>query len=229
MAAPARSPGCAPPSGAAEAYRPFPPAFAQELDRLFRWRRDERHFETTPLPTGLLDDLIATACLAPSVGYSQPWRFVKVDDEGRRRLVSANFSACNAKALADQPDSRAGLYARLKLSGLNEAPGHLAVFTDTGCGTGGGLGRATMPETLFHSTILAVHTLWLAATARGVGVGWVSILDPLEVSEILDIPDHWRLAAYLCIGYSRAHATRPELERCGWEQALTRDRLVIAR
>ena len=199
---------------------PFSPAFPSELDRLFVWRRDVRHFETRPLPDGLLDLLLAQACRAPSVGYSQPWRFVRVASPARRALVRASFEACNAAALAAQPDERAGLYARLKLAGLDDAPEQVAVFVDAAAGTGHGLGRATMPETLAYSAVMAVHTLWLAAAARGLGLGWVSILDADEVAAALDVPAHWRLIAYLCIGYPRAPADIPELERAGWEHRL---------
>ncbi len=196
----------------------FDAAFAAQLTTLFRWRRDVRRFRSDPLPTGLLDDLIDTACLAPSVGLSQPWRFVTVDDPARRARVRANFLACNAAALAAQPQERAALYARLKLAGLDEAPCHLAVFADPAPAEGHGLGRATMPETTAYSAVMAVHTLWLAARAVGLGLGWVSILDPPAVKAALEVPESWTFIGYFCLGTPEDESDTPELEREGWER-----------
>ncbi|MBB3770055.1 5,6-dimethylbenzimidazole synthase [Angulomicrobium tetraedrale] len=208
-----------PPEASTE--RPNPPLFdapfRARLDTLFAWRRDVRHFQRTPLATGEVEALLALAMQAPSVGLSQPWRFVRVGAPKRRAAVRAIFTACNAEALAAQPASRAALYARLKLAGLDDAPEHLAVFVEPDPREGHGLGRATMPETLAYSAVMAIHTLWLAAAARGIGVGWVSILDPPAVATALDVPAQWRLVGYLCIGYPCEPSDVPELERAGWE------------
>lgn len=192
-------------------------AFQAELDALFRWRRDVRRFRRDALPAGLLDRLLATANTAPSVGLSQPWRFVTVDDPARRAAVRAEFEACNAAALAMQDETRAANYARLKLAGLEQAPCHIAVFVEPDPAQGHGLGRRTMPEAVAYSAVIAVHTLWLAARAQGIGLGWVSILDPSRIRAILDVPETWHLVAYLCIGYPETDAVIPELEREGWE------------
>ena len=195
----------------------FSQDFGEQLAQLFRWRRDVRHFCPDPLASGVLQDLLAVAALAPSVGLSQPWRFVQVDDPARRAAIREDFLACNQAALASQDADRAAMYARLKLAGLDEAPTHLAVFADSDPIQGGGLGRATMPQTAAYSAVLAIHTLWLAARAKGLGMGWVSILHPPAVSLILDVPAGWEFIAYLCLGYPRAEEDQPELERLGWE------------
>ncbi|QJP13778.1 5,6-dimethylbenzimidazole synthase [Starkeya sp. ORNL1] len=207
----------------------FGERFREELDRLFHWRRDVRRFERRPLPEDSLPSLIERACCAPSVGLSQPWRFVRVREYERRAKVRAIFEHCNAEALARQSADRASLYARLKLSGLDEAPEHVAVFVDADPATGAGLGRATMPETLAYSAVLAIHTLWLAAAAEGIGVGWVSILDPEAVASALEVPAGWRLVGYLCIGYPSEHSEVPELERAGWEHRLPVREFVLER
>ena len=194
----------------------FDDAFRGQLRDLFAWRRDVRHFRPTPVDPALLDRLLHLACLAPSVGLSQPWRFVTVDDPARRAAVRASFTRCNATALAGQT-ARAAEYAALKLAGLDEAPCHLAVFAEPDPEQGGGLGRQTMPQTAAYSAVLAVHTLWLAARAEGLGLGWVSILDPAAVRSALDVPPHWQLIGYLCLGYPAADHGAPELERLGWE------------
>jgi 5,6-dimethylbenzimidazole synthase len=211
MARPAKSdPAARPPS--------FDDDFGARLDALIRWRRDVRRFRRDPVEAGLIDALIGLAVCAPSVGYSQPWRFVKVEDPARREAVRDNFRRCNREALEDYHGARAKLYASLKLSGLDDAPVQLAVFCDEATEAGQGLGRKTMPETLRYSVVTAVHTLWLAARARGLGVGWVSILDPDAVMRALDLPADWSLIAYLCIGYPEEEHADPELERSGWER-----------
>ena len=145
--------------------RSSPPVFDQEfldkLDELYIWRRDVRHFKPDPLEEGLLDDILDRACLAPSVGNSQPWRFVSVESPERRRQIIEDFSDCNQAALQDYEGEKAKLYASLKLAGLKEAPVHLAIFVDRDVQEGAGLGRKTMPEMLNYSVAGAVVALWL--------------------------------------------------------------------
>ena len=199
------------------ADRTFDDAFRGELAELFRWRRDVRRFRTDPLPPGVIEALIDAATLSPSVGLSEPWRWVLVEDPARRARVRASYEACNAAALACQAGDRAATYARLKLSGLDDAPCQLAVFVEPDPDQGHRLGRATMPETTTYSAVIAIHTLWLAARAMGVGVGWVSILDTDAVRTALDVPADWKLVGYLCVGYPASADDTPELERTDWE------------
>jgi 5,6-dimethylbenzimidazole synthase len=194
----------------------FDHQFRARLADLLIWRRDVRRFRPDPLPPGLIDELVALACLAPSVGFSQPWRWVTVDAPDRRLAIIENFRQANQEALAEYEGTRAALYARLKLAGLVEAPVHLAVFVDPGTDVGQGLGCRTMPEMLPYSVVCAVNTLWLMARAYGIGVGWVSIFDPPQVQAALDTPAHWKLVAYLCLGYAEDEQDQPELEREGW-------------
>jgi 5,6-dimethylbenzimidazole synthase len=208
---------------------PFDDAFRARLRELLAWRRDVRRFRRDPLPEGAIERLIETACLAPSVGLSQPWRFVRVDAPERRAAIAANFAECNAAALQQQASDRAGLYAQLKLAGLGDAPCHLAVFADPASEQGHGLGRLTMPEMIEYSAVAAVHTLWLAARAEGIGLGWVSILDPAAVRVILDVPAAWRLIGYFCLGYPAAADDTPELEREGWETRRPADNFMVQR
>src|SRR5580704_19193534 len=124
----------------------FDAEFRARLRELLRWRRDVRRFRRDPLPAGAIERLIETACLSPSVGLSQPWRFVIVEDAARRRAVIENFHACNGEALRAYSGEAANRYATLKLAGLEEAPCHVAVFADRSTEVGPGLGRRTMPE-----------------------------------------------------------------------------------
>ena len=154
---------------------------------------------------------------APSVGLSQPWRFVHVESIGRRLAVVKSFTDANEKALAGYAGEKQAIYAGLKLEGLREAPVHVAVFSDDGTHSGSGLGQQTMPETLHYSVVAAIQTLWLAARADGIGMGWVSILDPKAVKHVLDVPASWNLVAYLCLGFPAEEHLDPELERHHWE------------
>lgn len=206
--------------GATSEAPAFDDAFNHRLDDLFRWRRDVRRFKPDPVAITLIEELVAIAALAPSVGNSQPWRFVSVETLTRRQAVIANFNACNAAALKAYEGERAALYARLKLAGLCEAPVHLAVFCDAATQAGAGLGRKTMPEVLDYSVVAAIHTFWLAARARGLGVGWVSIIDPVEVANTLETPPAWKLIAYLCVGFPLEEHQDPELERHDWQAHL---------
>lgn len=196
----------------------FGPAFRAKLYDLLKWRRDVRRFKRTPLQPGTIERLIAIACLSPSVGLSEPWRFVIAADAARRAAIRACFEACNKDALAMQTPDRSALYARLKLAGLDDAPCQVAVFADHATVQGAGLGRLTMPEALDYSVAIAIHTLWLVARAEGIGLGWVSILDPARMAAILDVPAAWTFIGHLCVGYPEACDDRPALERQGWER-----------
>jgi 5,6-dimethylbenzimidazole synthase len=196
----------------------FDAAFRAQLQTLLAWRRDVRRFRREPLPEGTIERLISIAGLSPSVGLSEPWRFVIVTDRARLAAIRGCFEDCNRDALAQQEPDRAALYARLKLAGLDDAPCQVSVFCDRGTAQGHGLGRLTMPQTLDYSVAIAIHTMWLAARAEGIGIGWVSILDPARIAAILEVPREWTFIGHLCLGYPEAQDDTPSLQRQGWEQ-----------
>ena len=183
----------------------FDAEFRARLHALLAWRRDVRRFRRDPLPPGTIERLIGIASLAPSVGLSEPWRFIIIDDQRRRTAIRACFEACNADALKRQGPGRASLYARLQLSGLDDAPCQIAVFADRATAQGHGLGRLTMPGALDYSVAIAIHTLWLAARAEGIGASLTSVflfrLD--DVLQILGVPkeDGWQFASCVTFGY----------------------------
>ena len=182
-------------------------------------RRDVRRgFLSRPLPDELLQRLLAAAHSAPSVGLMQPSRFIVIRDLAKRRAVHDIFKEANTKAAAIYEGAQGDQYASLKLEGILEAPQNICIVCDTQNERGHKLGRQTMPETAAYSTVCAVQNLWLAARAEEVGVGWVSILDPIRLRTVLEIPDHILPVAYLCIGYVDQFASQPELERSGWEK-----------
>ena len=205
----------------------FSTAFHADLERLMRLRRDVRRFRPDPVDPALLEACLATFPLAPSVGLSQPWRLVRVESAAARAAAQANFESCNAAALAGYSGEKAKAYARLKLSGMNDAPVQLAIFCDEATDKGAGLGAATMPETRRYSVVAAIFQFWLMARAHGLGVGWVSILDPKRLARDLDIPASWRLVAWLCVGWPEEESDRPELERLGWESRVNEIETLI--
>src|ERR1700736_5602902 len=207
----------------------FDETFRTRLRDLFVWRRDVRRFRTEALPAGTLERLIDVACLAPSVGLSQPWRFIVVDDPARRAHVREAFAACNAEALACYAGDLAAKYARLKLAGLEEAPCQFALFADRTTPAGHGLGRRTMPEMAEYSAVAAIAMMWLAARAEDIGMGWVSILDPARMNHILDVPESWRFIGYFCVGYPQIESDTPELESAGWERRRGAQSCVLQR
>ena len=198
----------------------FDENFRRQFAELVRWRRDVRRFRTTPVDSELIEKLLALAVHAPSVGLSQPWRFVLVETAERRAAIRDNFARANQQALEGYAGEQQARYARLKLEGLSQAPVHLVVCADEETTTGHGLGRQTMPETIRYSVVAAIQTLWLAARAEGLGVGWISILDPDAVRTAVELPPQWSFVAYLCIGWPEEEHDDPELERHGWQERL---------
>ncbi|MEO3414391.1 5,6-dimethylbenzimidazole synthase [Roseovarius sp. CAU 1744] len=195
----------------------FSQDFQKDLQNLMRWRRDVRRFRTEAVDEAVLTQCLDSFLLAPSVGLSEPWRVVRVQSAESRQAALSNFQAANADALAGYHGDKAKLYSGLKLSGMQEAPVQLAVFCADETAKGDGLGAATMPETRAYSVVGAITQFWLTARAAGLGVGWVSILDPAQLCHDLDTPPDWRLVAYLCVGWPQQETLTPELETAGWE------------
>jgi 5,6-dimethylbenzimidazole synthase len=203
----------------------------QEREAVYRviaTRRDVRSgFLEEPLPDDLLHRLLAAAHSAPSVGLMQPSRFIVVRDLAVRTTIHGIFRDANADAVATYTGEQRERYAALKLEGILEAPQNLCVLCDPTSSRGHKLGRHTMPETAVYSTVCAIQNLWLAARTEGVGVGWVSILDPFRLRSVLNIPEHIVPVAYLCLGYVAHFASEPELERRGWENRIPLEQVVF--
>jgi len=215
-----------PVAGDSEGRPCFDEAFRTNLESLIAWRRDVRRFSDRPIPDALIDRLLDVAQLSPSVGNSQPWRWVRVESADTRRAIRANFADANQSAQRIQPDERAGLYASLKLEGIDRAPLQYAVYCDRATEQGFGLGVQTMPEMLEYSTVAMITTFWLAARAAGLGVGWVSILDPGRIDALLCVPSSWKFIAYLCVGWPEEDHLDPELERHAWQERTSLGRQV---
>ncbi|MEN3929983.1 5,6-dimethylbenzimidazole synthase [Microvirga sp. W0021] len=210
-----------------------PPKFDEEFQahfaNLIAWRRDVRRFIEKPVPEQLINHILDMVQLAPSVGNSQPWRWVSISKKASRQALRENFKKCNSEALANYKGEAAQLYASLKLEGLDKAPLQFAIFCDHATPQGSGLGSQTMPETLDFSVSGMISTFWLYARAFGLGVGWVSILNPEEIKATLKVPDTWKLIAVLCVGWPEEEHIDPEMERCGWQYRTEAGRIVLER
>ncbi|WP_170452975.1 5,6-dimethylbenzimidazole synthase [Ruegeria arenilitoris] len=195
----------------------FTEDFRTQFDLLMRLRRDVRRFRTDAVDEAVLTHCLDAFQLAPSVGLSEPWRVIRVESPEARAVALENFKAANDAALAGYSGDRAQLYSQLKLSGMQEAPVQLAVFCDDATDKGQGLGAGTMPEMRRYSVVSAITLFWLALRSHGLGLGWVSILDPDRLARDLSVPEGWRLIGYFCVGWPEESSDTPELETHGWE------------
>ncbi|WP_319546440.1 5,6-dimethylbenzimidazole synthase [Ruegeria conchae] len=195
----------------------FTDDFRTQFDLLMRLRRDVRRFRMDAVDEAVLMRCLDAFRLAPSVGLSEPWRVIRVETQAARDAALKNFQAANEKALTGYSGEKAQLYSQLKLSGMKEAPVQLAVFCDDATDKGQGLGAGTMPEMRRYSVVSAITLFWLALRAEGLGLGWVSILDPDQMARDLDVPADWRLIGYFCVGRPECVSDTPKLEQVGWE------------
>jgi 5,6-dimethylbenzimidazole synthase len=196
-------------------------AFSEEerrgLYRAIYERRDVRsQFRPDPISTAVLARLLSAAHHAASVGFMQPWDFIIIEDLVIRQTVKTMFERENERATANYKGERAALYQSLKLEGILESPLNLCVTCDCTRGGANVLGRNTIIQTDLFSACLAVQNLWLAARAEGIGVGWVSIINQVELASLLRLPEHVYPLAYLCLGYVSEFLPAPELELKGW-------------
>jgi 5,6-dimethylbenzimidazole synthase len=197
------------------------------LYRAIHERRDVRsQFLPDPIAADVLARLLQAAHHAPSVGFMQPWDFIVIDNIDVKRAVKMLYDEANAAAANNYSDERAAQYRRLKLEGIVDSPINLCITCDRQRGGPHVLGRNTMLETDLFSTCLAVQNLWLAARAEGIGVGWVSIVDPARLARTLKLPAQVYPVAYLCLGYVSEFLPKPELEIAGWRSRLPLEQLL---
>ena len=199
----------------------FPDAEKRGVYRAMLERRDVRsQFLPDPIPEDVLLRLLHAAHHAPSVGFMQPWDFIVIRDPDIRAAVKASYDREHQRASENYQGERRDLYRNLKLEGILDSPLNLCITCDRTRGGTHVLGRNTILEADLFSTCLAVQNLWLAARAEGIGVGWVSILDPHELAGLLGLPGHVYPLAYLCLGYVTEFLPEPELQTRGWRERL---------
>ena len=195
--------------------------------KAIKLRRDvRRQFEPAPIPQDVLVRILSAAHHAGSVGFMQPWDFILVEDRATRRQILDSFVCERDRSAQLYEGARRELYLSLKLEGILESALNICVTCDRNRGGPHVLGRSTILDTDLYSTCCAVQNLWLAARIEGVGVGWVSILDPRELASILRLPEDVIPVAYLCVGYVSEFPESPDLARAGWRQRLPLSDLV---
>ncbi|MBN8719119.1 MAG: 5,6-dimethylbenzimidazole synthase [Sediminibacterium magnilacihabitans] len=188
------------------------------LRNIILHRRDVRgnRFLSTPVSSAVMDQLLFAFEHAPSVGYSQPWQLIVIEKEATKQAVKNIFTESNDHEHVRFDSDKASQYKRLKLEGIVEAPVNIAVFYTPPRQPV--LGQTMMPEVGLYSVVCGIQNMWLMARSLNVGMGWVSILEPEKIKEVLHVPSHLQLVAYLCIGYVSKFDELPELELLGWER-----------
>lgn len=188
------------------------------LWRTLRERRDMRHFLPDPLPEGLIERLVLAAHLAPSVGFMQPWRFIRISDADLRARLHAQVVAEQQRTAAALP-SRNDEFLTLKIEGIRECAEILVVCLMPSRERHI-IGRRTLPEMDIASVGCAIQNMWLAARAEGVGLGWVSFFEPQALAELLMLPEGAQPLGILCIGHVPAFYPRPMFEDSAWGKRL---------
>lgn len=193
--------------------------------RVIEQRRDMRHFTNEPVEKALLERLLKAAHFAPSVGFMQPWRFIRITDQSLRhqmhQLVDEERIA-TARAMGEREDE----FMKLKVEGLLDC-GEVLVVSLMGDRDKHIFGRRTLPEMDLASVSCAIQNMWLAARAEGLGLGWVSIFDPKKLANLLNIPKSGKPVAILCIGHVEKFYDKPMLEKEKWAKRQQLDTVVF--
>jgi nicotinate-nucleotide--dimethylbenzimidazole phosphoribosyltransferase len=199
----------------------------EALYDVVRARRDVRRFRPDPVPDAVLERVLAAAHAAPSVGHSQPWRFLVVQDDVLRDRAAVMADAERlAQAAQLDPDAARHLLD-LQLEGIREAPLGVVVCCDRRTPAAGVLGRATFPDADLWSCACAIQNLWLAARAEGLGLGWVTLFRPDELASLLGLPEGVVTLGWLCLGWPDERPPAPGLERAGWSKRAPLSSVVL--
>ncbi len=186
----------------------------EAIYRVIAERRDMRHFLPDPVDPIVLKRILAAAHQAPSVGLMQPWRFIRITDIQLRSAIAALVEeerVHTAKAMAERSDE----FMRLKVDGILEC-GELLVAALGDKREQHIFGRRTLPEMDLASVACAIQNLWLTARAEGLGMGWVSLFDPEQLAQLLNMPAGSKPVAILCLGHVEAFYPAPMLKIAGW-------------
>ena len=194
----------------------YPQTDIDAVYRAIRERRDMRHFKPDPVDPALLQRLLQAAHLSPSVGFMQPWRFIRISDTALRQQLHAEVEVervATAKALGQREDE----FMKLKVEGILDC-GEVLVAALMDGRERHVFGRRTLPEMDICSIACAIQNMWLAARAEGIGLGWVSLFDPQRLGSLLGLPVEAKAVAILCIGHVEAFYDKPMLEQENWAQ-----------
>ena len=193
-------------------------------------RRDMRHFLPTPVDPEILTKILQAAHHAPSVGLMQPWRFIRISDLNLRQNIHKLVDeerVKTAQAIGEYENTaRMAEFSRLKVEGILDC-GELLVVALCDKREQHIFGRRTLPEMDLASVSCAIQNMWLAARAEGLGMGWVSIFDPLALAKLLNMPDDAKPIAVLCLGHVNSFYKEPMLIETGWTTAKPLEELVM--
>ena len=188
----------------------------EALESVVGARRDIRRFRPDPVPTELLEAVLEAGHRAPSVGHSQPWRFIVVCDQASRDKAAHLADAARLAQADHLTEDRAARLLDLKLEGLREAPLGIVVACDRRTPALGVLGRATFPDADLWSCATAIENMWLTARAHGLGMGWVTLFDPADLADLFGLPEGVVTLGWLCLGWPDERPPEPGLQRAGW-------------
>ena len=203
----------------------FTPAERDAVYRAIFERRDMRHFAGGTVAPERMRRLLTAAHHAPSVGFMQPWRFLRVASPELRSGLQALVEqerVLTARALGEREDA----FMRLKVEGLTDAAEVWVVALAEGRERHV-FGRRTLPQMDLASTACAIQNLWLAARAEGLGMGWVSLFDPVAVAALLGMPEGAEPVAVLCIGPVQHFYEEPMLQQQRWAQRCALDDVLF--
>lgn len=192
----------------------YPDSDIEAIYRVIEQRRDMRHFTSEPVDEALLERLLKAAHFAPSVGFMQPWRFIRITSKDIRQQMHQLVEE-ERIATANVLDEREDEFMKLKVEGLLDCA-EILVVSLMGDRDKHIFGRRTLPEMDLASVSCAIQNMWLAARAEGLGLGWVSIFDPKKLANLLHIPPSGKPVAILCIGHVREFYDKPMLEKEKW-------------
>ena len=204
------------------------PSVRDGLRQVIAGRRDVRRFRSDPVPEGVLHRVLDAAHAAPSVGHSQPWRFIVVRDAAIRDRAAVLTDRERLRQAAQLTPEAARRLLDLQLEGVREAPLGVVVCCDRRTPAAGVLGRATFPDADMWSCAAAIQNLWLAARSEGLGMGWVTLFRPDELAALLNLPEGVSTLGWLCLGWPDERPPAPGLERAGWSRRLPLSDVVLA-
>ncbi|UGA38013.1 5,6-dimethylbenzimidazole synthase [Chromobacterium haemolyticum] len=203
----------------------YPDQDIAAIYRVIEQRRDMRHFLPDPVDPALLRRLLEAAHHAPSVGYIQPWRFIRIANRSLREEIGKLVDAERLRT-ADQLGERQAEFLRLKVEGIRDC-GEVLVAALMDGRERHVFGRRTLPEMDLASVACAIQNLWLAARAEGLGMGWVSLFDPAALSALLGMPEGAKPIAVLCLGHVAEFYAQPMLEQEKWASRQPLEQLVF--
>jgi len=195
------------------------------LANIIHHRRDIRgnNFESKKIKKKYINQILHSALKAPSVGFSQPWKFVIIKDDKTKDKIYDNFKNEYEKS-KKYFENRSAIYNTLKLEGIKETPVNIAVYYKKSKEKT--LGQTSQKKMGEYSVVCAIQNMWLMARSLNIGIGWVSILKPRKVNKLLNVPKDYKLVGYLCVGYPKKFLDTPELETLKWNKKIDLNNIV---